>query len=91
MVDNSFRHNETIDFRKIAHCLHQRLPHLTVLELRISCGNYPSLVQHTLTEIVELHPLFKFLRKMNELIHVASFDITSMFHDRYSYVCPFSE
>ncbi len=93
MVDNSFRHTETIDFNKIAHCLYQRLPRLTVLELRISMmyDNRPRLVQNTLAQIAELHPLFKFLGKIDELIHVASFDITSIYHDRYSYLRPFSE
>jgi len=94
MVDNSFRHTETIDFNKIAHCLHQRLPRLTVLELRISMRyDYrPRLVQNTLAQIAELHALFKYLGKMDELIHVASFDITLIYHDhRYSYLRPFSE
>jgi hypothetical protein len=74
--------SETVDIEKIAQCLHYHLPHLNVLELRINVmhRNRPSIYQHTLEKMAQMHPLFRFFDRRDGLLHIASFDLSWKYH-----------
>ncbi len=88
IVDHDDGDDEIIDFSKIAHCLQERLFHLTALELRITMTSHNSsaLVSRTFAKIAQMHPLFKFFGSILELLHIASFDITSMYQSHHYYI-----
>jgi hypothetical protein len=77
-----------VDIEKIAHCLHNHLPYLNVLELRISVmrRNRPSIYRHTLEKMAELHSLFKFFDRRDGLVHIASFVLASKNHSYPLYI-----
>jgi hypothetical protein len=89
-VDQCQINDETIDFDKMAHYLR---PRLNVLELRIfvTLRNRSSFLTHTFKKIAQMHPLFKCFGKDNELLHIASFDFTSIYYYNRRFVRPSSE
>lgn len=81
-VDQCHEHDETINFIQIAQYLKYRLPHLISLEWRIylTLRNRSSFYRHTFHQISQLHHLFKCFGRVAGLLHIASFDFTSIYH-----------
>jgi hypothetical protein len=77
-VEQHHLYIETIDFVKIGQCLRYRLPRLSSLELRIyvTLRNHSSLWRYNSEEICQLHPLFKYFNKSDDLLHIASLDFS---------------
>jgi len=89
MVDHC--RSEKIDLDKMAHCLCQRLPYLTVLEMRIlvtSSRSYSLLSRRRFAKIAQMYPLFKCSGRINEVVHIASFDIPLIYRFHHFYVRP---
>ena len=89
-VDQCPQHDETIDFIQIAKCLEDRLPHLIALEWRIylTMRNRSSFYRHTFQQISQLHRSFHCFGRVAELLHIASFDFTSIYHYDRQFVRP---
>jgi hypothetical protein len=73
-------HDETLDFHKVAYYFRHRLPCLTVLDLCIylTRRNADTYSVCELTEIAQMHPLFKCFGRSYRCLRVASFDFTAM-------------
>lgn len=89
-VDQCPQQDETIDFTRIGKCLEARLPHLITLEWRIylTIRNRSSFYRHTFQQISQLHRLFHCFGRVAELLHIASFDFTSIYHYDRQFVRP---
>jgi len=85
--------DERIDFVQIAQYLQRRLPHLISLEWRIyvTLRNRSSFYRHTFELISKLHPLFKCFGRFDTLIHIASFDFSSIYYYDRHFIRPSSE
>ena len=81
-VDQCHVHDETIDFNQIAQSLQQHLPRLISLEWRVylTVRNRSLFYHHTFDQISRLHRLFKCFGRMAGLLHIASYDFTSVYH-----------
>ena len=81
-VDQCSQHDETIDFTRIASSLQDRLPYMISLEWRIylTVRNRSSFYRHTFQQISQMHRLFHCFGRVAELLHIASFDFTSIYH-----------
>lgn len=92
-VDQCHEQDETIDFIRIAQYLKQRLPRLISLEWRIyvTVRNRSSFYRHTFTEISQLHPLFKCFGRIDQLVHIASYDFTSTYYYNRHFIRSSSE
>jgi hypothetical protein len=92
-VDQRHEHDETINFTQIAQCLQHRLPCLSLLDWRIyiTLRNWSSFYRHTFMQISQLHPLFKCFGRTAGLVHIASFDFTTIYHYDRQFVRPSSE
>jgi hypothetical protein len=85
-------YDETIDFEKVAHCLHHHLPRLRRLEFYIylTNNNHCLYFPYSLEQISQLHPLFICLAKDRSLLHIASYDFTSIHYYNRRYLRPAS-
>jgi hypothetical protein len=86
-------HDETLDFHKVAYYFHHRLPCLTVLDLCIylTHRNADTYSVCELTEIAQMHPLFKCFGRSYSRLRVASFDFTAMYMYGHPVFQSFSE